>query len=460
MDVLLLSRLQFGMAAFFHFLFVPLTLGMSLLVAVMETYYVRTGDPDYKRMARFWGRIFIINFAIGLVTGITLEFQFGTNWSKYASYVGDVFGALLAIEATAAFFLESTFIAVWIFGWNRVSPKMHVAAIWIVTLASNMSAFWILCANSWMHHPVGYAIRNGRAELVDFVAVITQKRVFMELIHTLSAAQILAAFFVMGVSAYHLMRKNETALFSKSFKLAAYFALFFSILEVFQGHMNGAIVAEQQPLKLAAMEALWETHERAAPQTMLIIPDVANEKNHVEFLKMPGVLSLLAYHDVEAKVKGLKEWPADERPPVLPVFIAFRIMIGLGFLFPMVALAGLVFAYRDSRLGGLPLVKQCLGLADKYPWLLWGFVMMIPLPYLAIECGWMTAEVGRQPWIVYGLMKTKDAVSPIAASQVAVSFIGFLVLYSVLGAIDFYLIHKVAKRGPEPADEAARGKEG
>lgn len=220
MDVLMLSRLQFAAATFFHFLFVPLTLGLSLLVAFMETRFVRTGDEEYKRMAKFWGKLFLINFAIGVVTGITLEFQFGTNWSRYSAYVGDIFGSLLAVEATVAFFLESTFIAVWVFGWKKLSPKMHLACIWVVAIASNISAYWILTANAFMQHPVGYVLRNGRAELDDFITVATQKFAIVEFAHTLSGAYILAGFFVMGISAWHLLRKSEIEFFGKSFRIA------------------------------------------------------------------------------------------------------------------------------------------------------------------------------------------------------------------------------------------------
>jgi len=220
MDTLMLSRLQFAAATFFHFLFVPLTLGLSILLAIMETAYVRTGNEEYRNMARFWGKIFLINFAIGVVTGITLEFQFGTNWSRYSEYVGDIFGSLLAIEATVAFFLESTFIAVWAFGWKRLSPKAHAATIWLVALSSNLSALWILIANSWMQHPVGFVIRNGRAELDDLIAVITQPFAWHTIVHTVSAAYILSAFFVMGVSAWHLLRKQHISFFKKSFRLA------------------------------------------------------------------------------------------------------------------------------------------------------------------------------------------------------------------------------------------------
>lgn len=220
MDVVNLSRLQFAVATYFHFLFVPLTLGLSILVAIMETLYVRRGDKDYLRAAKFWGKLFLINFAIGIVTGITLEFQFGTNWSRYSAYVGDIFGSLLAVEATVAFFLESTFVAVWFFGWKKLSPKAHLACIWIVAAASNISAYWILTANAWMQHPVGYVVRNGRAELADFFAVLAQRWAILTFVHTIGGAYILAGFFVLGISAWHLLRRNEVALFTKSFKVA------------------------------------------------------------------------------------------------------------------------------------------------------------------------------------------------------------------------------------------------
>lgn len=345
MDVLMLSRLQFAAATLFHYLFVPLTLGLSILIAIMETKFARSGDQDYRRMARFWGRLFIINFIIGVVTGITLEFQFGTNWSRYSQYVGDVFGSLLAIEATATFFLESTFIAVWAFGWKKLSPKAHAAAIWVVAIASNMSAVWILIANAWMQHPVGYVLRNDRAELTDFIAVITQKFAIQEIVHTVAGAYIVAGFFVMGISAYHLIRKQDAQLFQKSFRLALTFSLIFSLVEVAQGHMHGAEVARIQPTKLAAMESLWETQTRA-PIAMFLIPDEKNERNAVEILPLPGALSMLAFHSPNAEVKGLKDFPKDDRPPVLITFLSFRIMVGLGFLFP--ALTGFLWLKRKN----------------------------------------------------------------------------------------------------------------
>ncbi|MBI5118023.1 cytochrome ubiquinol oxidase subunit I [Candidatus Poribacteria bacterium] len=434
MNVLLLSRLQFAAATLFHFLFVPLTLGLSILIAIMETKYVTTGDEDYKRMARFWGKLFLINFAIGIVTGITLEFQFGTNWSRYSKYVGDVFGSLLAIEASVAFFLESTFVAVWAFGWNRLSRKAHAATIWIVAIASNVSATWILIANAWMQNPVGYVIRNGRAELTDFFAVVTQKFAVLEVVHTASACYIISGFLVMGISAFHILRKQNTELFVKSFRIAVVFALIFSIVEVIQGHVHGTEVAEKQPTKLAAMEAHWET-SAAAPIHLLAVPDEKNERNSLEFARIPGALSIIAFHSPDAIVKGLKDFPKDERPPVALTFISFRLMVGLGFLFVLLTVVGWL---KRSKLDSSPVFLRIA-------------LYSIPLPFIAGQAGWVVAEVGRQPWIVYGLMRTGDAVSPIASSQVMVSLIALTVLYTLLGVANIYLLFTHARKGPVDA---------
>ena len=434
MEALFLSRLQFAAATMFHFLFVPLTLGLSILVAVMETRYAKSGDEVYLRMARFWGKLFLINFALGIVTGITLEFQFGTNWSRYSAFVGDIFGSLLAIEATAAFFLESTLIGVWIFGWKKLSARAHAAVMWFIAGASTLSAVWILIANAWMQHPVGYTIRNGRAELTDFFAAVTQKFAILEFLHTVSAAYILSAFFVMGISAYHLIKKQHVAFFTKSFRIALVMGLICSIFVVVEGHLHGSDLAEKQPAKLAAMESHWETTTNA-PKYLLAIPDQENERNAVEILPIPGVLSLLAKHSTSAEVKGLKDFPKDERPPVLITYFAFNLMVGLGFLFVLLTVAG--WLLRDKLTESPRYLKIML--------------LAIPLPYIAAELGWIVAEVGRQPWIVYGLMKTSDAVSPVARSQVMLSLLAFIVVYGLLGAVAFYLIGKNAKQGPASA---------
>ena len=433
MDPLLLSRLQFAAATMFHFLFVPLTLGLSVMVAIMETKYVRTGDETYLRMAKFWGKLFLINFALGIVTGITLEFQFGTNWSRYSAFVGDVFGSLLAIEATAAFFLESTLIGVWIFGWKKLSPKAHATVMWLVAGAGTLSAVWILIANSWMQHPVGYVIRDGRAELESFVAVVSQRWAILEFLHVVSAAYILSAFFIMGVSAYHLLKKQHVDFFTRSFRIALVFGLIFSIFEVLEGHFHAHDLLEKQPTKLAAMESHWET-QKSAPMYLFAIPDEDEERNVIE-IPIPGALSLLATRSLSGEVKGLKDFPRDERPPVFINFIAFKAMAGLGLYFALMMIIGWI---RRSRLAESPLYLKLMFLS-------------IPLPYIAIEAGWVLAEVGRQPWIVYGVMQTSDAVSPIATSQVLVSFLAFILVYGVLGAVGYYLIIRNVRKGPEPA---------
>ncbi len=430
MNTLFLSRLQFAVATIFHFLFVPLTLGLSILIAIMETRYATTGDETYLRMAKFWGKIFLINFVLGVVTGITLEFQFGTNWSRYSSFVGDVFGSLLAIEATAAFFLESTLIGVWTFGWKRLSPKAHAIIMWLVAGASNLSALWILIANSWMQHPVGYVIRNGRAELKSFSSIVFQKWAILEFLHTTSAAYILSGFFVMGISAYHLLKNKDSIPFRRSFRIGLIFALIFSLFELFEGHLHGADLAEKQPTKLAAMEAHWETKAKA-PIYLFAIPDEKNERNLFE-IPIPGMLSLLAKHNINAVIKGLKDFPKEDRPPVSICFFSFKIMVALGIYFVIFTIYG--FLKKEKIFEN----KIYLRLA----------LFSIPLPYIAAECGWMLAEVGRQPWIVYGLMRTKDAYSyAVSESQVIITLIAFIVIYSLLGIIGYSLIARSAKEG-------------
>jgi len=435
MDALTLSRIQFAVTAGFHFIFVPLTLGLSILVAYMETKYVRTGDVQYLKMTKFWGKLFLINFTLGIVTGITLEFQFGMNWAEYSKYVGDIFGAPLAIEATVAFFLESTFIGLWIFGWNKISKKMHAVSIWLVAIASNLSALWILLANGWMQHPVGYELRKGRAEMVDFIALITNTYGWLKFFHTVFSGYVVAAFFVMGVSAYHLLRKNNPDFFRKSFRIAAVFGLLSSFLVAGVGTFHAEEVAKTQPTKFAAMESLWET-TKGAPYLLLLMPDEKNERNSVEGLRIPNFLSILAFHDPNAEIRGLKEFPVEERPPVAHTFFSFRAMAVLGFLFALLSLVAVVLSRNENLISSRVFLKVMF--------------FVIPLPYLAAQLGWIVAEVGRQPWIVYNLLKTSDAVSKsISSSQVWMSLIGFTFVYGLLGLIDIYLLIKYSKKGPD-----------
>jgi cytochrome d ubiquinol oxidase subunit I len=434
MDAVTLSRLQFAVATYFHFLFVPLTLGLSVLVAIMETLYVKTSDEEYKKMAKFWGKLFVINFALGVVTGITLEFQFGTNWSRYSKYVGDIFGSLLAIEATTSFFLESTFIGIWLFGWKKLSPKAHAVTIWLVAIASNLSAYWILVANSWMQHPVGYVIRNGRAELNDFWAVVTQPYAVLMFLHTIAGAYILAGFFVMGVSAYHMLRGRNLPFFKRSFRIAATFAVIFSVGQLIIGDLHGKEMMKAQPSKAAAAESVWNT-TKGAPMYLFVLPDAENERNSVEFLGIPKLLSWVATGDKDGVYKGLKDWPKEQRPPVTPVFWSFRLMVALGLYLALVSI--LAWFKRNQP--------------ETSPGLLKLLAFSIPLPYLAAELGWTVTELGRQPWIVYGVMKTSEAASTLAGSQVGLSLAAFIIVYTVLGIACFYLISKYAGKVPEPA---------
>ncbi len=435
MDTLALSRLQFAVTAMFHFIFVPLTLGLGWLTAWFETRYAASGDGRYLSMTRFWGKLFLINFALGVVTGITMEFQFGMNWAEYSKYVGDIFGAPLAIEATSAFFLESTFIGVWVFGWERLSRRAHAGAMWIVAFATNMSALWILLANGWMQRPVGYVLRNGRAEMMDFRALLLNPYGWIEFFHTVAAGWVIAGFFVMGVSAWHLLRRNQEELFKLSFGAGAVFALASSLLLAAVGDISAVNTAKNQPAKFAAMESVWETRT-AAPYTLLTVPSLSGEGNSVEALKIPYALSLMAFHSPNAEVKGLKDFPTQDRPPVLPVFLSFRAMVGLGLLFILLSGAGSWLAGKD--------------LLQNYPLYLKVMLYAIPLPYIAIQLGWIVTEIGRQPWVVYGLMRTAEGVSKtITPAQVWLSLGGFTVFYAALGITDIWLLAKYARKGME-----------
>ncbi|HVO37649.1 MAG TPA: cytochrome ubiquinol oxidase subunit I [Spirochaetia bacterium] len=432
MTVEALSRLQFATVALFHFLFVPLTLGLSVCVAFMETRYARTGDKTWLDMTKYWSRLLLVNFAVGVVTGITLEFQFGMNWAEYSKFVGDIFGAPLAIEATVAFFLESTFIGVWMFSWKRVSRGVHAALMWVVAGASTLSALWILLANSWMQKPRGYAIAGGSAHLESFGALLWNPYAWIKFFHAIMASWTLAAFFIMGICAVHMLRGKATPMIRRSFRFAAPLGLAASVLIIVAGDLSGVQVAKFQPTKLAAMEAQWET-EKGAPFYLLELPAPRAERNIIQALPIPGALSFLAYHDPAATVKGLKDFPPQERPPVLVSFFGFRLMVALGFLFVLLALIAAIMAWRDT--------------VSSRRWFLWIMAVALILPYLACELGWIVAEIGRQPWIVYGVLKTVDGVSrSISPGDVLGSLVAFLVIYGALAVVDAFLLTKYARR--------------
>ena len=448
MDALVLARWQFGITTVYHFFFVPLTLGLSILVAIMETQYVRTGDETYKRLTQFWGKLFVINFAMGVVTGIVQEFQFGLNWSNYSRFVGDIFGAPLAIEALLAFFLESTFLGLWIFGWDRISPKMHAAAIWLVAIGSNISALWILIANSFMQQPVGFVLRNGRAEMVDFFALLTNPNVVMQYPHVLLAGVATAGFFALGISAYRLLRNTgDREFFTRSFRIAAVYALVGSLLIIPVGHAQAQHVVQAQPMKMAAAEALWESEDPAA-LSLFTIGDEQNLRD-VFSIRVSPLLTLLSYGTLQGQVQGIRNLqaqyeqqygPGDYVPPVAISYWSFRLMVGAGFL---MALLTMVAVYLVVR-------RQIV----RYGRFLLLLVPAIGLPYLANTTGWLLTEMGRQPWIVNGLMKTADAVSPtVPAGMVLISVIGFTLLYGALMVADAYLLLRYATGEPAAEEE-------
>jgi cytochrome d ubiquinol oxidase subunit I len=448
MDALTLARLQFAITTVYHFFFVPLTLGLSVLVAIMETLYVRTGQDYYKRMTKFWGKLFLINFAMGVVTGIVQEFQFGMNWSEYSRYVGDIFGAPLAIEALLAFFLESTFLGVWIFGWDRLSKGMHAAAIWLVAIGSNISALWILIANSFMQEPVGYVLRNGRAELTDFFAVVLNPNIWVQFPHVLMSGLATASFFVMGISAYHILRKNEPDIFRRSFQLAATVAAVASVMVAVNGHSQAQHMVQSQPMKMAAAEALWET-ENPASFSLFTVGNM-KERRDVFAIRIDRLLSLLAYNQLTGPVKGMNDLQAEYEaqygpgnyiPPAVIPYWSFRIMVGAGFAMILLSIYALFLVMGE--------------LFEKRPLALKILLWALALPYLANTAGWLLTEVGRFPWVVFGLVKLEDGLSPtVPASSLWISLIGYVLIYAALIVATVYLMRKYARAGL-PAPDAA-----
>ncbi len=448
MEALDLARLQFAATTVYHFFFVPLTLGLSTLVAIMQTLYWRTDNPLYRRMAKFWGKLFIINFAMGVVTGIVQEFQFGMNWSEYSRFMGDIFGAPLAIEALVAFFLESTFLGVWIFGWDRISRGVHTFAIWMVALGANISALWILIANSFMQQPVGYVLRNGRAEMDSFWELITNPNIAGQFPHVFFSGVTTAGFFVLGISAWHLLRKSEHhEFFSRSARIATIYAAVGIAAAGLVGHSQAQHMVEIQPMKMAAAEGLFESEDPAG-LSLLTIGDW-EQRNEVFSIRIPGALSFLSYNRFEGEVRGIHDLQAEYEelygpgnyiPPVAFTYWNFRAMVGAGMLMGALALFALYRVLRNQPLGPR--------------WFLRALVAAIALPYLANTTGWLLTEVGRQPWIVFGLQRVEEAVSPtVTTTMVAFSLVVFVAIYGALMVADVYLLAKFGRLGP--ADDAS-----
>jgi cytochrome d ubiquinol oxidase subunit I len=442
MDPLALARLQFAITTVYHFFFVPLTLGLSLLVALMETFYVATGRDVYRQMTKFWGKLFVINFAMGVVTGIVQEFQFGMNWSEYSRFVGDIFGAPLAIEALLAFFIESTFLGIWIFGWEKLSKKMHLAAIWLVAIGSSISAFWILIANSFMQEPVGYTLNAGRAEMTSFSDLILNPNIFHMFPHTLLSGLVTAAFFIMGITAYHLLRKTNEDLFRRSFNIGAIVGCISIVLLIINGHAQTQHMVRTQPMKMAAAEGLWKS-EDPAPLSLLTINNW-KQTEEVFSIRIPGLLSFLAYNKFSGEVKGLNDLqaeqeelsgPGDYTPNLVITYWSFRTMVGLGFLLAGLAILAIVLVMRKKLNPPARLVKI--------------FTWAIILPYLANTTGWLLTEVGRFPWLVYKVLKLDQGVSNmVTGAQVLTTLIGFTLIYAALMVATIYLLSKFATAGP------------
>ncbi|MFI7680088.1 cytochrome ubiquinol oxidase subunit I [Actinophytocola sp. NPDC049390] len=444
MDALDLARWQFGITTVYHFIFVPLTIGLSFLVAGMQTAWVRTRDERYLRMTKFWGKLFLINFAMGVVTGIVQEFQFGMNWSDYSAFVGDIFGAPLAIEGLLAFFLESTFLGLWIFGWDRLPKKLHLATIWLAAVGTMLSAYFILAANSWMQHPVGYTINEttGRAELNDFGAVLTNSTAIGAFAHTITACFVTAGIFVVAISAWQLKRGKAGDVFRPSMRMALVTVLVASVGVIASGDLQARLMTEQQPMKMAAAEALWETSGPASFSLFTI--GTLDGSEEVWSLRVPNVLSLMATGDWNGVVEGINDiqaqqerlhGPADYRPNIPVTYWTFRLMIGFGALMALLSVIGL-WAFRGAR-------------TPRSRWFYRAAIAAIALPTLANSAGWIFTEMGRQPWAVFGIMTTQEGVSPtVSSGTVLTSLIVFTVLYGVLAAVDGLLMYRYAKAGP------------
>jgi cytochrome bd ubiquinol oxidase subunit I len=446
MDALTLARLQFGVTTVYHFFFVPLSLGLSIIVALMQTIYVVKGDEKYKQMAKFWGKLLLINFAMGVVTGIVQEFQFGMNWSEYSRFVGDIFGAPLAVEALVAFFIESTFLGLWIFGWDKLPKGIHLAAIWLVAIAANMSAFWILVANSFMQNPVGYRIaESGRAEMTDFFALLTNPNVWLQFPHVALGGLTTGAFFVLGISAFHLLRNKTSNIdaFRASTRISLIIGTTAVLVTMGFGHAQGQRMADTQPMKLASAEGLWNSEDPAG----LSMFQIGNEadRNSVINIRIPSLLSFLSYNTPNGMVQGINDLqtqyeqqygPGNYIPPAIWLtYWSFRAMVGSGVLMFVLGLVGLFFAF-SNRLGN-----------GKGKWLLSLLIPAIILPYLANSTGWMLTEMGRQPWIVQGLMTIDKAVSPnVTVEMLWISLIGFTLVYGLMMVADIYLLQKYARQ--------------
>jgi len=439
LDAVQLSRIQFALTVGFHYLFPPLTIGLGALMVIMEGLFMWTKDHQYEAMAKFWTKIFALIFAIGVASGIVMEFQFGTNWSTYSRFVGDVFGSALAAEGIFAFFLESGFLAVLVFGWDRVKPRTHFLATILVSLGSIFSAIWIVVANSWQQTPAGFHIvgeaLGRRAEVTDFWAVVFNPSTIDRLAHVLIGAFIVGGFFVMSVSAYYLLKRRHEQFARLSFSIALPFTTVFSLAALASGHHQAQVVGTHQPSKLAAFEGHFETSAGGAPLYLFGMPDVEARKVNYG-VAVPGMLSFLLHTDWNAPVRALDSYPRENWPPVNLAFQSYHLMVALGMLFILLTLVACFLKWR--------------GTLFEHRWLLKIFVVAVAGPLIANQVGWIAAEVGRQPWIVWELLRTSDAASKVvSANEVLTSIIVFGAIYLMLLAVWLFVLDHKIKLGPE-----------
>jgi cytochrome d ubiquinol oxidase subunit I len=454
-DQVMLSRLQFAATTMFHITWPLLSIGLSIFLVVTESLWLTTKDPDYYHHIRFWGKLFLLNFAVGVASGLPLEFQFGANWSRFSVATHGFFGSILGFEGSMAFMLEAGFLGIMVWGWNRVSPRFHLFSTCMVALGASLSAFWIMVANSWMQTPAGGSWVNGRYVAENYWQGIINPDLPWGFSHMWVACLETTLFVVGGLSAWHILKNRHVDFFLKSFKIAFLAAIIITPLQAWLGDASGRAVAEYQPTKLGAIEAHWETNPpgQGAPWKLLAWPNSEKQQNDWTVLEIPSGLSLLITHSLTGQVKGLKDFPREDQPPIALPFYSFRIMIGIGF-----AMVGLMlwtlWAWHKKRLTAALLPKQ--------KWLLYAWIAFAPLGYLAVEMGWITREVGRQPWIIYGLLRTRDGASVLPASAVATSLGIYIVLYTVLFLAFLAFAHRLLKRGPNledrpPAPHPGRG---
>jgi cytochrome d ubiquinol oxidase subunit I len=447
-----LARWQFGITTVYHFLFVPVTIGLSLFTAYCQTRWYRTGAESWLRATRFWGKLLLISFALGVVTGIVQEFQFEMNWSDYSRFVGDIFGAPLAMEGLAAFFVESTFLGLWIFGWGRLSRKVHLATIWAVAGSTALSAYFILAANSWMQHPVGYKLVDGKAELTSIWAVLSNNTAVYAFVHTILAALITGGMIVTAVSAWHLQRGNETDVFGKSMRLALPIVTAAGLLTIAVGHFNGVLMTDQQPMKMAAADAVFETKHGAGLSLFATGDFESNPEGLNRNVEIPNLLSFITSGYPRGEIRGVNDinreyrqryGPGEYAPVVAVAYWSWRAMLGVGFLVVILGAIGL-WLWRKGTLSASPRYLRVMVVASV-------------LPFVANSAGWIFTEMGRQPWVVFGLLKTNDAGSPsVSTAEVLITLVGFTLLYGVLAVIAGRIFLENARKGPLPEGEAER----